>query len=190
MSTADVNLQIVKIRQDVCMLNVHICISLYRNTQKSIHISKNSPTLLSHPPEMQGHRPSPSLSHLTCMENHDLLLYPWPNNMYVLTAFSSKNIWHISVLEMPKSSHCWQKKTLSLVIHTFCLEARHLLHNSDPFMEYLQGHANYILVSRFYKKWYETGNWDGNLIVLCLVWPTACEIYLWCFLIEFNDLSR
>lgn len=92
---------------------VHICISLFSCLQKSILSSKNNFTLCC---PTQKLRPSGFLIPPKIPSSPLSYLYAesWlgPKILFLLTKFSSQNIWHILVLEMPKSTHCWQKTPL------------------------------------------------------------------------------
>lgn len=109
---ADVNFHIAKPGQDVCMsmcISASPCLAAYRNQYSPLKIISHSavPPRNLDPQDLDSPKIPPSpLSYLYAES------WLGPKILFLLTKFSSQNIWHILVLEMPKSTHCWQKTPL------------------------------------------------------------------------------
>lgn len=138
------------------------CLTAHRNQYvflKIILTSTVPPTKWA-PEDFPTLQPWPAPT-LTCMKNHAGVRI---RLFFFNEVFQSKYLTYFSFRNAKKHTLLAEKPLLSS--HTHSYKARHLLHNSDPIMEHLQGQAKCILVLRFFsRKVLRKGSelWDFSL---------------------------
>lgn len=124
------------------------CLTAHRNQYvflKIILTSAVPPTKWA-PEDFPTLQPWPAPT-LTCMKNHAGVRI---HLFFFNEVFQSKYLTYFSFRNAKKHTLLAEKPLLSS--HTHSYKARHLLHNSDPIMEHLQGQAKCILVLRFFQE--------------------------------------
>lgn len=151
------------------------CLTAHRNQYvflKIILTSTVPPTKWA-PEDFPTPQPWPAPT-LTCMKNHAGVRI---HLFFFNEVFQSKYLTYFSFRNAKKHTLLAEKPLLSS--HTHSYKARHLLHNSDPIMEHLQGQAKCILVLRFFQE-RSYGRDQNYEIFLSLFfffhWPEVCVL--------------